>query len=82
MSSKTGLGISGSATTNLSIGSIPRTETSTRFPIDRNGPHSVLGPVWHVNQDRAGIVWLATATGLHRLDPASGSVPPLLSRSG
>ena len=50
----------------------PASETSTRFPIDRNGPHSVLGPVWHVTQDRAGIVWLATATGLHRLDPVRG----------
>jgi signal transduction histidine kinase/ligand-binding sensor domain-containing protein len=51
----------------------PTTETTTRFPIDRDGPHSVLGPVTHVSQDRAGIVWLSTATGLHRLDPASGT---------
>ena len=51
----------------------PATETTTRFPIDRNGPDSVLGPVWHISQDRAGIVWLATAAGLHRLDPASGA---------
>jgi ligand-binding sensor domain-containing protein len=50
----------------------PTTETTTRFPIDRNGPQSVLGPVIHVSQDRAGIVWLSTRTGLHRLDPASG----------
>ena len=51
----------------------PTTETTTRFPIDRNGPQSVLGPVIHVSQDRAGIVWLSTRTGLHRLDPASGA---------
>jgi signal transduction histidine kinase/ligand-binding sensor domain-containing protein len=51
----------------------PTTETTTRFPIDRNGPHSVLGPVIHVSQDRAGIMWLSTRTGLHRLDPASGA---------
>ncbi|HEX9015386.1 MAG TPA: two-component regulator propeller domain-containing protein, partial [Chloroflexota bacterium] len=51
----------------------PTTETSTRFPIDRNGPNSVLGPVRHISQDRAGIVWLATDTGLHRLDPATGA---------
>jgi signal transduction histidine kinase/ligand-binding sensor domain-containing protein len=51
----------------------PTTETTTRFPIDRNGPHSVLGPVTHVSQDRSGIVWLSTGTGLHRLDPASGA---------
>ena len=51
----------------------PATETSTRYAIDRNGPHSVLGQVWHISQDRAGIVWLSTQTGLHRLDPASGT---------
>jgi signal transduction histidine kinase/ligand-binding sensor domain-containing protein len=50
----------------------PATETSTRFRIDRNGPDSLLGPVWHISQDRARIVWLATPAGLHRLDPASG----------
>ena len=49
------------------------TETSTRFPIDHNGPHSLLGPVWHISQDRAGLLWLATSTGLHRLDPATGT---------
>jgi ligand-binding sensor domain-containing protein len=50
----------------------PRTETSTRWPIDHNGPHSVFGTVWHINQDRAGMLWLANADGLHRLDPATG----------
>ena len=52
----------------------PATETATRFAIDRNGPHSVLGPVRHISQDRAGIVWLSTDNGLHRLDPASGTL--------
>ena len=47
------------------------TETSITFPIDRDGPNSVLGSVWHISQDRAGIMWLATQSGLHRLDPAS-----------
>jgi ligand-binding sensor domain-containing protein/signal transduction histidine kinase len=51
----------------------PATETSTSFQTGRNGPQSVLGPVWHMSQDRAGIVWLATPAGLHRLDPASGA---------
>jgi signal transduction histidine kinase/ligand-binding sensor domain-containing protein len=51
----------------------PVTETSTRFPIDHNGPHSVLGPVLHISQDRAGLLWLSTLTGLHRLDPAAGT---------
>jgi signal transduction histidine kinase/ligand-binding sensor domain-containing protein len=51
----------------------PVAETLTRFPIDRNGPHSVLGPVRHISQDRAGILWLSTDGGLHRLDPVSGT---------
>jgi ligand-binding sensor domain-containing protein len=46
------------------------TETIT-FPIDCDGPNSVLGPVWHISQDRAGVMWLATQSGLDRLDPAS-----------
>ena len=29
----------------------PVTETSIRFPIDHNGPHSLLGPVSHISQD-------------------------------
>ena len=49
----------------------PATETTTRFPIDRNGPRSVLGPITEISQDRAGVLWLSSATGLHRLDPAS-----------
>jgi ligand-binding sensor domain-containing protein/signal transduction histidine kinase len=51
----------------------PRNETSTRWPIDRNGPKSVHGPVLHALEDRAGIIWLATSDGLHRLDPATGA---------
>ncbi len=50
----------------------PVTETSTRFPIDHNGPHSLLGPVSHISQDRTGVLWLSTPTGLHRLDAATG----------
>ena len=30
-------------------------------------------PVWHISQDRAGLLWLATSSGLHRLDPATGA---------
>jgi PAS domain S-box-containing protein len=51
----------------------PSRETLTRYPIDRNGPQSVLGPVKHISQDRAGTVWLSTEAGLHRLDPATGT---------
>ena len=59
---------------NESLGRFdPATETTTRFPIDRDGPNSVLGPVRHMSQDRAGMLWLATDNGLHRLDPASGT---------
>jgi ligand-binding sensor domain-containing protein len=51
----------------------PVTETSIRFPIDHDGPHSVLGPVLQISQDRAETVWLATQTGLHRLDAVNGT---------
>jgi ligand-binding sensor domain-containing protein len=51
----------------------PITETSTRFPIDRNTPHSLLGPVSHISQDQAGLLWLSTLTALHRMDPAAGT---------
>jgi PAS domain S-box-containing protein len=51
----------------------PVTETSSRFPIDHDGPHSLLGPVRHISQDRAGTVWLASPNGLYRLDAANGA---------
>ena len=51
----------------------PATETSTRFPIDHDGPNSLVGPVSHISQDQAGIVWLSTPNGLHRFDPATGT---------
>jgi signal transduction histidine kinase/ligand-binding sensor domain-containing protein len=41
------------------------TETFTRYPI----PFVV-----HISQDAAGILWLATRTGLYGLDPATGRI--------
>ena len=44
----------------------PATETFSHFPSD---PLVFEGPVRHVSQDRAGMVWLATTQGLTRVDP-------------
>ena len=60
----------------------PVTETLTRYAIDSNGPHSVLGQVWHISEDRAGPCGSSTQTGLHRLDSTSRNLAPLLARSG
>ena len=73
MCSRTGPGISGSAPTNLSIGSIPSRKPRPASRSTTRVPAGPRGPVSHVSQDRAGILWLATETGLHRLDPASGA---------
>ena len=51
----------------------PVTETSTRFPIDSNGPEQSPKAGSHISQDRAGMLWLATEAGLYRLDPATGA---------
>jgi len=45
------------------------TESFTHFHLDRQNP-----VVIHISQDSAGILWLATSSGLYRLNPANGSV--------
>ena len=41
------------------------TETFTRYPVPS---------VTHISQDTAGMLWLATGTGLYGLDPATGRI--------
>jgi PAS domain S-box-containing protein len=41
------------------------TETFTRYPVPS---------VTYITQDRAGILWLATAKGMYSLDPATGTI--------
>jgi ligand-binding sensor domain-containing protein len=65
------LGIYGSARSAPQAACHARSNSG--LPIDRNGPNSVHGPVLPINQDRAGIIWLATSDGLHRFDPATGA---------
>jgi len=43
-----------------------------RFTHYRSDPAVLDGPIHHVNQDRAGMIWLATAGGLTRIDPTGG----------
>jgi hypothetical protein len=51
----------------------PAAEVTTLFPINANSPNGVLGPVRDVRQDWAGILWLSSEDGLHRLDSATGT---------
>ena len=43
----------------------PATETFARYPI----PYAT-----HISQDSAGTLWLATGTGLYKLNPATGQI--------
>jgi ligand-binding sensor domain-containing protein/signal transduction histidine kinase len=43
----------------------PKTETFTRYPVPF---------VNHISQDSAGMLWLATSTGLYALDRATGKI--------
>jgi len=50
----------------------PITETFTHYRIDTEAPSHLPTPIERINEDDAGILWLATARGLYRLDPATG----------
>jgi signal transduction histidine kinase/ligand-binding sensor domain-containing protein len=50
------------------------TETFTHYQIKAVAPGEVANAVDQVTQDRAGLLWLATARGLFRLNPDSGLV--------
>jgi ligand-binding sensor domain-containing protein len=50
----------------------PITETFAHYRIGTQDPGSLLTPIERITEDHAGRLWLATARGLYRLDPASG----------
>ena len=52
----------------------PNTETFKSLRIDAEGSSDPTVQVINITQDRAGILWLATTDGLHRLDPGTGKV--------
>jgi ligand-binding sensor domain-containing protein/signal transduction histidine kinase len=50
----------------------PITETFTHFRIASPESKQFAGPVLQITEDRDGNLWLVTAEGLFRLDPATG----------
>jgi signal transduction histidine kinase/ligand-binding sensor domain-containing protein len=52
----------------------PRTETFTHYPLQVPGP-TVRSPiVLQISQDQQGQIWLATGSGLFRLDPTTSAM--------
>ncbi len=50
----------------------PATETFRHYRIFADTSHGLPTPIERIRDDQHGILWLATAKGLYRLDPASG----------
>jgi len=50
----------------------PITETFAHYPIDTQVSSHLPTPIERVNEDDAGILWLATYRGLYRFDPTTG----------
>jgi ligand-binding sensor domain-containing protein/signal transduction histidine kinase len=51
----------------------PRTETFVHYRLQVPGSEAIQPTVLHINQDEDGAIWLATRTGLFRLDPGTGT---------
>src|ERR1700691_2383723 len=52
----------------------PVSETFTHYPIHTEQNTGSAGPVVHMCQDHFGFLWLATPTGLYKLEPQTGRV--------
>ena len=52
----------------------PTTESFVHYPVENPKTETPIGSVAHISQDRAGRLWLSTASGLYQLDPSSGKV--------
>jgi ligand-binding sensor domain-containing protein/two-component sensor histidine kinase len=52
----------------------PVSETFTHYPIHTEQNSDSAGPVVHMCQDHLGFLWLATPTGLYKLEPSTGRV--------
>jgi len=55
-----------------STGFDPKTEVFTHYRLHRPGSDQGDATVGHIAQDDEGNIWLATGSGLYRLDPSSG----------
>jgi ligand-binding sensor domain-containing protein/signal transduction histidine kinase len=47
----------------------PVIETFTPYPVGNNESRHSAGPIHHISQDSGGMLWLATGSGLYRLNP-------------
>jgi signal transduction histidine kinase/ligand-binding sensor domain-containing protein len=52
----------------------PVTETFRHYSLESNGLNRPPGVVFHISQDHAGVLWLATGSGVYGLDPGTGYV--------
>jgi ligand-binding sensor domain-containing protein len=48
------------------------TETFAHYPIGTQVPDSLPTPIERINEDDAGMLWLATEKGLYKFDPVTG----------
>jgi ligand-binding sensor domain-containing protein/signal transduction histidine kinase len=58
------------------------TETFTHYQLQTPGPPVIHADIAHIDQDHEGILWLATLTGLLRLDPAAGRMQRFQHKAG
>ena len=59
----------------------PINETFTHYHVVPESPRSLPAPVAQFSEDRAGMLWLATARGLYRFDPVSGQIHSICAQS-
>jgi signal transduction histidine kinase/ligand-binding sensor domain-containing protein len=52
----------------------PMSETFKHFRIDEDKPEGTVGTVAGISQGQDGLLWIATGSGLHCLNPSSGQM--------
>jgi signal transduction histidine kinase/ligand-binding sensor domain-containing protein len=50
----------------------PATETFAHYRIGTQASDELSSPIERISEDRTGVLWLATAKGLYKLDPTTG----------
>lgn len=52
----------------------PTTESFVHYPLESSTTGIRIGAVANISEDHTSLLWLSTANGLYRLDPATGKV--------